>query len=437
MIDRRKFLGAATVAAATAMSARSYARVVGANDRINVAIMGLNGRGTAMAKAIAGTPGCSVTRLVDVDAAVLAKRAGELAETLNRRVVCEADYRRALADRDTDVLVVTTPDHWHVKASIDALGAGKHVYVEKPLSLAPAEGEALVAAQARTGLVVQMGNQQRSGLETLQLAQLVREGAIGAVYRAETWYANNRSTIGRSQPAPVPDTLDWELWQGPRPRKPFRTNLVHYKWHWYWEYGTGEITNNALHELDIARMMMGVAYPEKVTAEGSRQFFQDDDWEMYDTLDLTLHYPAGRTIGWSGHSCNGVRRFGRDRGVLLMGTGGSAIIDRNGYEIIELSGKLRSKVDAAAISATTNTVGAGDLDFRHFANFAETIRGRAAVQASPVDEGNISTNLCHLGNMAYRTGAPLLVDPATGRPLSEAAMQYWAVDYEPGWGIAP
>ncbi|WP_298283458.1 Gfo/Idh/MocA family oxidoreductase [Novosphingobium sp.] len=435
MIDRRTFIASATVAAATSMSARSYARVMGANDRLNIAVMGLNGRGTAMSKAIAGTPNCRIASLIDVDATVLAKRAGELGKVIDPAAKLIADYRRALDNRQIDVLVVTTPDHWHVKASIDALGAGKHVYVEKPLGIAPAEGEALVAAQKRSGLIVQMGNQQRSGRETIALAQLVQAGAIGEVYRAETWYANKRGTIGRAQPAAVPPTLNWELWQGPRPRKPFRTNLVHYNWHWYWEYGTGEITNNALHELDVSRMMMGVGYPEKVTAQGSRQFFRDDDWEMYDTLDLVLHYPGGRTITWNGHSCNAMRRFGRDRGVLLLGTAGSAIVDRNGYEIFELSGALRSKVDAAALSATTNTVGAGDLDFRHFGNFADTIRGLGAGQASPVDEGNISTNLCHLGNMAYRTGETLLVDSATGRPHNAAAMKYWAVDYEPGWSI--
>ncbi|QDX26893.1 Gfo/Idh/MocA family oxidoreductase [Sphingomonas suaedae] len=430
MIGRRTLLGGGI--AALSVPAASYARILGANDRLRVAVMGLNGRGTALMKAVAGTPNNELAALIDVDQIVLAKRAGETQSQVPR---LDRDYRRALDRQDIDALVVTTPDHWHVKASIDALAAGKHVYVEKPLGLAPAEGEALIAAQRRANRVVQMGNQQRSSQETQALVALIRQGALGDVYQADTWYANNRGTIGKGSYASPPAHLDWDLWQGPLPRGRYRTNLVHYNWHWFWQYGTGEITNNALHELDIARWIMDVVYPEQVTARGSRRFHRGDDWEMYDTLALELAYGDGRMIRWDGHSCNAQRRYGRDRGVLVYGTRGTAIVDRNGYELFGLDGKSTGRAVAAAKSATTNTVGAGDLDLRHFANFADTVRGTAAGQASPVLDGHISTTLCHLGNMAYRTGKTLRVDPATGRPLDAAAMKLWAIDYEPGWAL--
>jgi predicted dehydrogenase len=436
MIDRRTFLGSAGATAATfALPASSYARILGANDRLHVAVMGLNGRGSALMKAVAGTPNNEISRLVDVDSTVLAKRAGELAAGGKRAPATERDYRRVLDRKDIDAMVVTTPDHWHVKASVDALNAGKHVYVEKPLSLAPAEGEALVAVQARAGKVLQMGNQQRSSIENQQFLQRARAGELGDIYQVDTWYANNRGSIGKGSFGTAPANLDWELWQGPRPRDRYRTNLVHYNWHWFWQYGTGEITNNALHELDIARMILGTEYPDRVAARGSRRFHRGDDWEMYDTLHLDLAYGDDRLIRWEGHSCNAIRRFGRDRGLLVYGTKGTAIVDRNGYEMFDLAGKQTASVMAESKSATTNTVGAGNLDFLHFANFADTVRGTAPHQASPVREGHISTTICHLGNMAYRTGKELRVDPKTGRPDDAEAMKLWSVDYAPGWAV--
>lgn len=436
MIGRRDFLGGAGAAAASfALPASSYARILGANDRLHVAVMGLNGRGSALMKAVAGTPNNELSRLIDVDSAVLAKRAAEFVADGNRAPAIERDYRRVLDRKDIDAMVVTTPDHWHVKAAADALTAGKHVYVEKPLSLAPAEGEALIAIHGKSGRVLQMGNQQRSSLETQQFLALVRAGELGDVYQVDTWYANNRGSIGKGSFGAAPATLDWELWQGPRPRARYRTNLVHYNWHWFWQYGTGEISNNALHELDIARLILGVEYPERVMARGSRQFHRGDDWEMYDTLHLDLDYGPNRLIRWEGHSCNALRRFGRDRGLLVYGTKGTAVVDRNGYETFDLAGKRTAEVLAESKSATTNTVGAGALDLLHFANFADTVRGTAKHQASPVREGHISTTLCHLGNMAYRTGRTLRVDGKTGRPDDVEAMKLWSVDYAPGWAV--
>jgi predicted dehydrogenase len=435
-IDRRSILlGAAAGALSLALPARSRARIIGANDRLRVAVMGVNGRGSALMAAFAQVPNCEVTHLIDVDAQVLPRRAQEFTAQGRPAPKLERDYRRLLAGDAIDALVVATPDHWHVKASLDAIAAGRHVYVEKPLGIAPAEGEALVAAQRGSGCVVQMGNQQRSSRETRDLLKQVRAGLLGDLYEVQTWYANSRASIGRGTEQAPPAHLDWELWQGPRPRRPYRSNLHPYNWHWFWHWGTGEICNNALHELDLARWFLDVEYPERVSARGGRRFHTDDDWEMYDTLRVDLVYPDGRTISWDGQSCNGIKRNGRDRGVLLYGTRGSALLDRNGYEIFDLAGKSLRTAVAEKASATTNVVGGGALDVLHAANFADTIRGRGEVQASPVHEGHISTNLCHLGNMAYRTGESLAIDTATGRPRDPAAMRYWSVEYAPGWGL--
>lgn len=435
MIDRRTMMRGAGAALGLAMSAKSYAAIKGANDRLRVAVLGVNGRGQALMTSFSKTPNVEVSHLVDVDAQILAKRAGEYVAKGNATPRLERDYRRLLDRKNVDILAVATPDHSHAKLAIDGMKAGRHVFVEKPVGMAPAEGEAMIAVQKSTGRQLQVGNQQRSSPETLELLALIRAGELGEIYEAQTWYGNARTSIGRGEIVAPPAHLNWDLWQGPRPRGPYRSNLVHYNWHWFWQYGTGEICNNAMHEVDIARWLMGLTYPSSVSARGERRFHKGDDWEMYDTMALDLHFEGGRTIRWDGHSCNAVQRYGRGRGALLLGTKGSAVVDRNGFEQFDLAGKPVRTFKAASKSETTGTVGEGVLDIYHAGNFVDVIRGRAAALASPIEEGHISTTLCHLGNMAWRTGGALQLDPATGRPSSVEAMKLWSVDYQPGWEL--
>jgi len=435
MMDRRTVIKGGGAVLCAAVTAKSYAAIKGANDRVRVAVIGVNGRGQAHMAAFSRLPNVAITHFVDCDSAVLATRAAAFAARGNPAVRTEADYRRLLDRRVVDVVTIATPDFSHVKLATDAMNAGHHVYCEKPVGIAPAEGEAMIAVQRRTRQKLQIGNQQRSSPETRQLLELIQAGELGHVYEAQTWYANARKPIGHGAQVPPPATLDWDMWQGPRPRAPYRANLAPYNWHWVWQYGTGEICNNGMHEIDVARWLMGLAYPEQVIARGTRQFFNDDDWDMYDSMDLTLAYSGNRTIRWDGQSGNSMMRYGRGRGVLLLGTKGSAVVDRNGFELYSLDGKQTRVVQAAASSATTNTVGEGILDVYHATNLVDVIRGTVSTLNSPIEEAHLSTTLCHLGNMAYRTNAPLTVDPATGRPASEAAMKLWSVDYQPGWEI--
>ena len=434
-MDRRTVIKGAGATLAVAMSARSYARIKGANNRLRVAVIGVNGRGQAHMSAFSKLPNVDITHFCDVDSAVLAKRAGEFAAKGHAAPRTEGDYRRLLDSKAVDIVTVATPDHSHAKLAIDAMNAGHHVYCEKPIGIAPAEGEAMIAVQKRTGRTLQVGNQQRSSPETRQLLALIQAGELGDVYEAQTWYANNRGSIGKGHTATPPANLDWDLWQGPRPRAAYRSNLVPYNWHWFWQYGTGELCNNAMHELDVARWLMGLTYPTRVEAQGAKQFHAGDDWEMYDSLALTLQYDQDRTIRWNGQSCNAMLTYGRGRGVLLLGTRGSAVVDRNGFELYDLAGKSIRQVMAAATSETTGTVGEGALDVYHAGNLVDVIRGRASALNSPIAEGHISTTLCHLGNMAYRTDSALDIDKATGKPASAEAMKLWSVAYEPGWEV--
>ena len=414
--------------------ATAGAQVLGANDRLNVAVMGVRSRGRALIQGF-HKMGARVTHIVDVDLRTLDEVSGDMVAKSLPSPRLERDVRRVLEDRHVDAVVIAAPDHWHAPAAIMALAASKHVYLEKPSSHNPREDELLVAAQQKYGKVVQMGNQQRSAPESIELITRISEGEIGDIYQAKTWYANNRGSIGNGTIVPAPNWLDWELWQGPAPRRPYQDNLHPYNWHWFWHWGTGETCNNAAHELDIARWAMGLGDPVRVTAEGARRFHTDDDWEMYDTLDLNLHYAGGRSISWSGQSCSNAPTFGRTRGTQLLGTKGWAIVDRAGYEIYDLAGQFvdgRKRIETSA-SNSADLVGADELTDLHIANFIDTVRGTAGRQASPIEEGAISTRMCHLGNIAYRTDGAISIDPGTGRPTSSNALALWGREYHEGW----
>jgi len=450
-IDRRTFVarGAAAGLGLSAWSALPWVRPSRAqSDQIRVAVMGVNSRGFVLAQSFAQA-GAEVTYICDVDSRAIEAaiagvseprqtraREGQSSRTLpplqERRPRGVTDFRRALDDNEVNVLVIAAPDHWHAPAAIVALQAGKHVYLEKPCSHNPREGELLVEAQRRYGGLVQMGNQQRSSPESISAIRQIHEGIVGRPYYVRTWYANTRGPIGHGKVAPVPQWLDYDLWQGPAPRTPYRDNVVHYNWHWFWHWGTGEINNNAAHELDVARWALDVDYPTRVTSAGGRYHF-DDDWECPDTQVASFDFEGNKTITWDGRSCNGRPVEGRGRGAAIHGTEGTVVIDRSGYVVYdndnnEIKREIRPETEAAL-----DTSGAGVLTDMHIANFLAAIRGEDTLRA-PIDDGRKSVLLCHLGNIAQRTGHALHCDPTTGRILDDAeAMALWTREYEPGW----
>jgi len=434
---RREFIRATAAAGAGASfllsGAASYARVIGANDRINLAFVGVRSRGKVLYETAHATAGGAVGlhTLCDVDARTLdgeAANVGTLTGTKPRR---ERDFRRVVEDGDVDAVFIATPDHTHAPFALMALAQGKHVYVEKPCSHNPAEGELLVAAAKKHGLLVQMGNQQRSAPTSIEAVEDIRGGAIGKPYLGKAWYANARESIGTGQEVPVPGWLDWELWQGPAPRRPYRDNVVHYNWHWFRHWGTGEINNNALHELDVCRWALGVGLPNRVTSSGGRYHF-DDDWEFYDTQIVSFEYPDA-AITWEGRSCSPFELYGRGRGATIHGTEGTVLLDRNGYSLYDNGGELIKQVNERAASVTTGIQGGGALDGYHLDNFFRAIRDGEELR-SPIHEGATSTLMCHLGNISQAVGRTLRIDSGTGRVRGdEEAERMWSREYEPGW----
>jgi len=432
-MKRRRFVKTASSAALGLIAARAPLFAKGSpSERVVVCVMGLNGRGTVLAKTFAKTPNAQVASVCDVDTTVLAKAAATVSEAQDKPVKSIADFRRALDDKSIDALVIAAPDHWHAPAAILAMSAGKHVYLEKPCGHNAREGELLVDAQRKHNRVVQMGTQQRSAPRSIEVLQAVREGLIGKPYQARAWYANTRGTIGRGKVAPVPGNLDYELWQGPAPHTPYHDNVIHYNWHWFRRWGTGEICNNGTHEIDVCRWALGVDRCTRVTSTGGRYHF-DDDWEFPDTQEAVFEFPGGTTIIWEGQSCNGLATYGRSRGTAILGTTGSVVMDRDGYTVYDLKNAVVKQNLATKAGDGLNISADDDMTNLHIGNFLDAVRTGAPLR-QPIEEGAKSVLLCHLGNIAQWTGRALRVDPATGHIQGDdAAMAYWQREYAPGW----
>jgi predicted dehydrogenase len=426
--------GTVAEASTVSQSAKSYSRILGANDRIRVAIAGLGRRYGAFVPAVVEKANnVELVYICDVMQKQMDSAAANFAKRLDYKPKMEKDIRKVIADRNVDALFNATPDHWHAPGACMAMQAGKHVYVEKPCSHNPHEGEMLVAFQKKYNRVVQMGNQQRSAPETIEVIRDIHNGAIGKAYKAVAFYASARGEVSLPKPASPPAGLDWELFQGPAPRKAYEDDTWNYNWHWYgWDYGTAEAGNNATHELDVARWALQLDYPEHVMVEAEKRYFAKDGWTMYDTMEATYLFPDKKVIKWDGNSRNGFSTYGGDRGTLIYGTEGTVYVDRGGYKRFDRSGKLVKSNLSKNQEAGTALGGGGDMSTLHVVNFFDAIRGKAKLN-SPIDEGAKSTHLCHLANIAHRVGKAFDVDTTTGKIYDREAMKLWSREYEKGW----
>ena len=404
------------------------------SNKITVAIMGLNGRGAYLAENFSMLPNVECAYLCDVEDGAIAKGMKAFANAAKKPIVIK-DIRDLVNKKDFDALVIAAPDHWHAPAAILGVTHGKHVYVEKPCGHNPFEGELLVQAMNKyPKQLIQMGSQRRSFPKLIDAAKQVQEGIIGNAYFGSAWYNNNRKTIGTGKKIPVPSSLDFELWQGPAPRKDYKDNLVHYNWHWHWHWGTAETCNNATHEIDCCRWFLNVNYPTKCTFAGGRYAFKDD-WETPDTQTASFEFGNNKSISWEGRSCNNFPAEGSGRGFIIYGDKGTLVnYGNDDYKILDYDNKLIKEVKSTGEGNGANAISAnGDLDNFHLNNFAEAIRGNTKLTA-PVTEGHKSVLLCHLANIAQRTGRTLHCDPSNGHILNDAdAMKLWKREYEKGW----
>ena len=445
MTSRRDFLSksilgtaALTVsgASATAMTAKSYRKIIGANDRLRISIAGLGRRYGAFVDAIArNESNVELVYLCDVMEHQRNQALKRFSSKLDYKPKAESDIRKVFADDSVDVLINATPDHWHTPGSIMAMKSGKHVYVEKPSSHNMDENEKLVEAAKAYDKVVQMGNQQRSSLHTQEIIKEIHNGVIGEAFKAIAFYTNTRGEVPVQKKAPVPTGLDWDLWQGPAPRREYTDNTWDYNWHWYgWDYGTAEAGNNGTHEIDIARWALGVNYPSYAEVEAHKRHFKNDGWEMYDTINAKFKFEDERIVEWDCRSRNGYDKYGGDRGTIIYGTEGAVFVDRNTYRLYDLSGKLVKSKTSDSYESGTALGGGGNVTTAHVLNFFNTIRGKEKLHA-PIDDANVSMAMVHYANMAYRIGKGFAIDENTGRIYDREAMKLWSRTYEPGWEI--
>lgn len=419
-LSRRQFVSRSTTAAA-GISTFSILRSVRGQDspgnRIAVGVVGLS-RGMAHVAGHMAVKGVEVGYVCDVDTGRAASGAKRVADTITSKNLQQppaksvGDFRRILEDKNIEVVSIATPNFWHTPMAILAMQAGKHVYVEKPGSHNCRESELIVAAAQKYKRKVQMGNQRRSYPLIIEAIQRLRAGDIGPVRFSRTWYAAGRPTIGKGTVGKPPETLNWELWQGPTPDRPYKSNLHPYNWHWHWHYGGGELANNGIHALDVARWGLGVDYPKRVAFVGGRYHF-DDDQETPDSGSAV--YDFGHCgASWDDSSCNPRKgevppfvAFYGDKGSLTMGGG-------NEYTIYDLNGKPIDKKSAPA------------SDVPHFQNFADAIRNGTKLNSdiADVQKGSV---MCHLGNIAYRTNTVVRCDPKTGKLIDNpAGEKLWA-----------
>jgi len=429
--SRRKFLATAmTGALVTAAAPIAFAEekmisepmilqkgAIGANDRIRVAVLGVNGRGGSHISStmrLAESDNVLVTALCDPDMNVLQTKAKTFEDNYKQKVAIQQDFRKLLESKEIDAVTIATPNHWHALMAIMACQAGKDVYVEKPGTHNIAEGRKLIEAAYKYNRIVQHGVQLRSNEAVREAVQHLRDGLIGKVYFARGLVFRSRADIGNKGISKVPAGLDYDLWCGPAPMVPFTENLVHYNWHWHWNYGNGDVGNQGIHETDLCMWGLNVGLPERITSMGGK-FLWDDCKEVPELHTALYHYPKEKKMiqfeirPWYTNMEEGITPtaniavgniFYGDKGVLVV----------NDYN--EYSTYLGRNREKGPSNKTT-----GDL---HFKNWFDAIRARdMSIQNGPVESAHMASALAHLGNISYRLGRHLNFDPVAERFIGD------------------
>ena len=456
-MNRREFIRTSAGAFFVASAGNSFGGIFGAaSDRIRVALVGCRkgGRGQALMAALLKCPNVEIACVCDPDLRGM--------DYTTACLVCdgypaprkEKDFRKVLEMKDIDAVVSATPDHFHAYSAVMAMRAGKAVYVEKPCAFCPEELNTIYRTWRETGAVFQMGSQRRSAPSFMQAVKEIREdGLIGVPRYGKCWYNTYRDPVAKGAAVPPPAWLDWDLWQSCAPREAYRENIVHYNWHWFRKWGTGECGNNQVHFTDIARWCLGVDYPDTIVSMGGQYFMPEDSaWEWPDTQMMSYTYPGGKFITWEGSSgSKGMEKnafMGFGTASMVFGTEGSALFcpggavlvyDKDGTMVREMTAD--GKPVKAQITNTNDRSGAGWADSTpdHFANFFEAIRERNQKLCRANAEIAVkSTFLPLAGNVAQLTGEMLKIDSATGKLLNggAAAKNLWSREYAKGWEVA-
>lgn len=380
-----------------------------ASDRVNVAVIGVRGRGRALTGGFAKLADANVEYLVDVDDRVVPAAVAVLEKAGRKPPKVVRDMRRVFDDKSIDAVVIATPDHWHAPAAILACDAGKDVYLEKPCSHNIREGRLIVEAARRNKRIVQHGTQSRSRESTREAIDYIHAGNIGKVVMAKAWDVQRRADIGHKADSPVPAEVDYDTWVGPAQFMAFNENRFHYNWHWHWNFGTGDAGNDGAHQIDMARWALGVELPTQAAGTGGKLYF-DDDQQTPDTINATFRYP-GKMLMFEMRIWNPYGMEGVENGVAVYGGTGMVQIgkwDRLwGYKVYDEKGKLVKHEQSPG------------EDEAHVRNFLDCVKSRKAPNAE-IETGFRSVVHCHLANIVARTGRTVHYDANTDSVTGDA-----------------
>lgn len=435
--SRRKFIGQSGLALAglSVLPLNSFSHSK-ANETINLGVIGANGMGWADTRSALKNEGVRCVAICDVDASVIDRRTKDYAGLQANKVTGYGDYRKLLDNKDIDAVVIGTPDHWHCKIMVDALEAGKHVYVEKPLANTIEECYIMENAARKYNKVVQVGQWQRSGTHYKQAIDMVQSGVLGKIRTVKVWaYQGWMKPIPVKPDAPAPTGVDYNMWLGMAPKRPFNPNRFHFNFRWYWDYAGGLMTDWGVHEIDIALFAMQAKAPKSVTATGGKFAYPDDASETPDTLQTIFEYD-GFTMLWEHATGINGGNYGRTEGIAFIGNNGTLVVNRDGLELIPeeatIDGVRTFKIPDIPDQPTRGNY----LDY-HTANFVESIRNNDPANAACTPfSGSTAAINAHMGNIAYRTGKKIYWDNANREfKNNSAATAMISAEYQNGWQL--
>ncbi len=439
-MKRRKFITTGALAAAalpSVFSIPSKAFGIAPSEKINIGVIGCNSMGWHNTTSTLQLPEVNLLGICDVDQNVIERRTGDYKQIRDNKPIQYSDYRKLLDDKNIDAVIIGTPDHWHCKMMVDAVRAGKHVYVEKPVSNTIEECNIMVKAAHETGMVVQTGQWQRSGSHYKKVKKIVESGILGDIRLVKNWaYQAQMKSIPVLPDTPVPDGVDYDFWLGPAPKRPFNKNRFHQDFRWFWDYAGGLMTDWGVHQVDIALWVMGVDAPKSVMASGGKIAYPNDAAETPDTLQAVFEYD-GFNMLWE-HAVgidNGP--YGRREGIAFIGNYATLIVNRNGYEVVVEDRVEGPKEKLKSIGFVPKPKHQDYLGF-HTKNFIDAIKANdSSLLNTPIESGSIAAVNALMGNVAYRTGRKINWDNQTQSFIGDKeASDMIKASYNNGWKVS-
>jgi predicted dehydrogenase len=444
---RRKFLQTAALGGTagmftflpTAVLAEQRKKAhVSASDKIRIGVIGCNGMGWSNMRAHLQINEVECVALCDVDQSVLDRRQANAEAMQGSKPKLYQDYRKLLDNKDIDAVIIGTPDHWHCLNMVDAVDAGKHVYVEKPLANSIQEAKLMMAAAERSGKVVQVGQWQRSGRHYKQAMDYVHSGKLGQIRLVKVW-----AYQGWMKPVPVvpdgkaPEGVDYKMWLGPAPQRPFNQNRFHFNFRWFWDYAGGLMTDWGVHEIDIALFTMGAVAPKSVMASGGKLAYPDDASETPDTLQAVFEYENFNMLWEHATGING-GNYGRSEGIAFIGNNGTLVLNRQGWEVIpeteRKDGMRHYKMESFPLQSRP-----GNANYLedHARNFIEAMqKNDVSILNTNINSGSVAAINAHMGNIAFKIGRKIYWDAEKGNfGNDKEANALINAHYQNGWKL--